>query len=243
MLVNAHDHFEFYRDLNSGLKTIQDFKIHTLVNTMTLKEYYELKSIHKNNELLKIGLGIHPWKIEENTSIDDLEKEFEFCDFIGEIGLDFYWDKRAELYDKQRIVFDYFLQKAQKYQKITNIHTKGAEKEVLYYLKKYNLKTPIIHWYSGPLNLVSDFLELGCYFTIGPDIGYSKLTDSLIDIVPVNKILTETDGPTSIEWVNGIYAESDYIIKILEYISLKKKMEFNTLKFQIFQNYKNLGLL
>ena len=43
MLINAHDHFNFYKDLESGLNTIEKNKIITLVNSMTFEEYLELK--------------------------------------------------------------------------------------------------------------------------------------------------------------------------------------------------------
>lgn len=241
MLVNAHDHFEFYKDIDSGLKKIEIFEIYTLVNSTTLEEYQNLKNNYSLNPLLKIGFGIHPWKVEKDLSMD-YEKIIQSCDFIGEIGLDFYWDTRKNLYNKQKEVFEYFLKMAKKYDKLVNIHTKGAELEVLNYLKQYKLNHSIIHWYSGPLEYIPEFLELGCYFTIGPDVGYSEITDNLIDILPINKILTETDGPTSIEWVNGIYSESEYIITILKYIAQKKNLSYAQLQKQIFYNYKNLNI-
>lgn len=241
MLINAHDHFNFYKDINSGLRTIEENKIYTLVNSMTFEEYIELKNKYSSHPLIKIGLGIHPWKVDEKTDLSILENEVSNCDFIGEIGLDFYWDERIDMYKRQEIIFEEFLKLADKYKKVVNIHTKGAEREVLDYLKKYNTK-PIIHWYSGDISLIKEYLFIGAYFTIGPDAGYSKLTDEIIKLLPLDRILTETDGPTSIEWVNGIYAESDYILKILEHISNLKNICTSDLKQIIYQNYLSLNI-
>lgn len=242
MLINAHDHFYFYKDLESGLNTIEKNKIITLVNSMTFEEYLELKNKYSKNPLIKIGLGIHPWKVDINTNLSNLIEEIKSCDFIGEIGLDFHWDKRTKMYSKQKIIFNEFLFLADSNKKVVNIHTKGAEREVLNYLKQHDLKTPIIHWYSGDLSLIDEYLSIGAYFTIGPDAGYSKTTDEIINILPINRILTETDGPTSIEWINGSYSESDYIKKILEYISNIKKISLSELEKQIYKNYLSLNI-
>lgn len=241
-LVNAHDHFEFYHDLSSGVKTIRTFEICTLVNSTTVNEYIALCKKYSCDNLIKIGFGIHPWKVETTEVLENLESYISNCDFVGEIGLDFFWEKRKNLYALQREVFDYFLQMAKKHDKITNIHTKGAEKEVLQSLQKYNLRTPIVHWYSGELQHIKAFLDLGCYFTIGPDAGYSQLTDELLAILPLDRLLTETDGPTSVEWATHQYAEGNYVLKILAYISQKKRIDIESLKTQIFKNYLHLKI-
>lgn len=241
MPVNAHDHFNFYKDLEKGLAVIEKNKIQTLVVSMNIDEYLELREKYKKNPLIKIGIGVHPWEVQKDTilNFEDLIKD---ADFIGEIGLDFFWDKRTALYKKQEEVFEFFLKMAQKYEKIVNIHTKGAEKNVLSLLKKYKLKNPIIHWYSGDIKYVKEYLDLNAYFTISVDAGYSNLTDELINILPIDKILTETDGPTSLEWVNGNYQESDYLIEILKYIAKIKKMDFLKIQEMINNNFLNLGL-
>lgn len=236
MLVNAHDHFEFYKDIESGISTIEKYSIHTLVNSSTPQEYLQLKNKY-SNPLIKIGLGMHPWKVETDTELSEFEKEVAGCDFIGEIGLDFYWDKRTNLYPKQIEIFENIIDLAVKYNKVTNIHTKGAELKVLEILSKYRPKNPIIHWYSSELNLLSEYLQLGCYFTIGPDVKFSETTDKIIELVPLEKMLTETDGATSIEWAINSYHESDYILTMLRYISEIKNIDQNVLKEQIYNNY------
>lgn len=242
MLVNFHDHFEFYKDLESGIDTIRKNNIITLVNSMTYDEYKKLKKDFNDDHLIKIGLGIHPWKVEKDSEIDSFRKDFKDCDFIGEIGLDFYWDKRENLYDKQRGIFEKFLYYAKEYNKVTNIHTKGAEKEIYNLLKKYELRSPIIHWYSGDISLIKKFLDLEAFFTIGPDFQISKLTDEIIKYLPLDRILTETDGPTSIEWARGFYKESDYIKEILKYISQIKKIDPTKLEDIVYNNYLYLKI-
>lgn len=239
MYINAHDHLDFYKDLDDAIKIINQKSIYTLAVSMDIDDFLYLETI--KNPLIKIGFGIHPWKVEEDTKTDNLEYFIKKADFIGEIGLDFYWEKRKDLYPKQVEIFEFFLQMAKKHKKVCNIHTKGAELETLLLLEKYELKGQIIHWYSGDLNLLDRYLKLDSYFTISSDIGYSKKTDELIKLLPLNRILTETDGPSSLEWVNGEYGNPDYIIDIVSYVAKIKKLKISEVKNTIFSNLLELN--
>ena len=108
--------------------------------------------------------------------------------------------------------------------KICNIHTKGAEREVLTLLQKYQLKNQIIHWYSGPLDLIEDFLILDCFFTISVDAGHSELTDAIVDRIPYDRLLFETDGPGALEWVTGTPSWPEEILRIRQYVRKRKKL-------------------
>lgn len=242
MYVNAHEHILTYKDLKNALAEIKDNKIITLACSMDIEEYEKIKEISKENEYIIKGFGIHPWKVELDTKLDKLEKYIVDCDFIGEIGLDFFWDTRKEVYNKQIEVFEYFISMAKKHKKISNIHTKGAELEILKILKENSLENQIIHWYSGPLDLVDDYLSLNSKFTISSDIKYSKLTDQLIEKLPLENILTETDGPTSLEWVNGILSKPTFIKDIVKYIAKIKGLEEEFVKDKIYKNYLDLKI-
>ena len=58
--------------------------------------------------------------------------------------------------------------------KIISIHSRMAEREVLEILSKYNIATPIFHWYTGPLNLIPPIIELGAYFSINEAMTLSE---------------------------------------------------------------------
>lgn len=240
MYFNFHDHYSFYKDKETSLSILEKEKIHTLFVSMNLEEYLSLKETFSDHPLISIGLGIHPWEVKKENNLKSLKPYFSSCDFIGEIGMDFYWAEQKEYYPQQKEVFEFFLQKAEEYQKFPNIHTKGAELEILSLLQKYNVPTPVIHWYSGPLELVEKYLEEGCYFTIGPDVGYSKITSELLQILPLDRILSETDGATSVEWVNGIYGEPDYIKMIVESIAKEKHLPLEQVREQLYQNGQNI---
>lgn len=245
MLVDAHNHLELYKDnISKALKIINNKKIWTLACSMNKKDYLWLKEISKDQPFIIPCYGIHPWNI--SPELEDLKDKEEIIMFIkespiiGEIGLDFFWTEDKNNYPIQIEILEFFFKYAKKYEKIVNLHTKGAEKEVLNLLQKYNLNTPIIHWYSGPLDLIDEYLKLDCYFTISVDITKSKTSQQLVSMLPINKLLTETDGPTALEWVNGNYAYPDYVETIIKEIAIIKDLDFKTCKEIINNNFRNL---
>lgn len=242
MYINAHDHLDQYQDLAQSLDIIERNSIISLAVSMDEKDFRKIEKIAQDHPLIKKGLGIHPWRVLEETNLRDLEPLVPQADFLGEIGLDYFWAPDSSLYPKQREIFEGLLVLAKDHKKVCNIHTKGAEDHVLSYLKKHKMRGQIIHWYSGPLDLVKDYLALDSYFTIGPDIGYSQTTDQLIDLLPLDRILTETDGPKSLEWVNGQYGQPTYIRDILHYIGKRKNLDLLQLKEEVYGNYLSLDI-
>jgi TatD DNase family protein len=243
MLIDAHNHLDSYGDnLEIALNMIKQNHIVTLGCAMDEKSYLFTKKLSVDNPYIIPCFGIHPWTAHENyKNLDRFDEYIQESAVVGEIGLDYYWVLEKEKYNSMRAVFKCFLEKAQKYNKITNMHTKGAESEILESIKKYNLKTPIIHWYSGTIDIFKKLLDYGCYFTISVDVGYSKLTEEIVKSLPLNRILTETDGPASLEWVNGKYGYPLEVENIVGKISDIKRIPYEEVKNNISNNFNLLS--
>ena len=245
IFVDAHNHLKHYEEnLAKALEIINEKEIWTLACAINKKDYLWLKELAENQPFIIPCYGIHPWEI--NPELEELNNQEEMLHFIketaviGEIGLDFYWAKDSRNYPLQVETLTFFFENARKYNKIVNLHTKGAEREILDLLKIYELRTPIIHWYNGPLELVNAFIDLDCYWTISVDITESEKTRELVARLPFDKILTETDGPTALEWVNGHYAYPDYIERIVEEIAKIKEVDSEFCRRQINDNFREL---
>ena len=116
---------------------------------------------------------------------------------IGEIGLDFHFFKEPVHQAQQRTVFECCLDAAAQQQKIVNLHTLRAEREVLAQLEIFRPPTPIVHWYAGPRSLIERYLALGAYFSFGVEVLFSERLAKLLTAVPPDRPLTETDNPTA----------------------------------------------
>lgn len=242
MYIDAHNHIDFYGEkIKQALNIIKKDEILTLACSQDEKSYLYAKEIALQTPLIVPCFGIHPWTAHENhRDLDRYERYIEETSMIGEIGLDFHWVPEKEKYPHQVKVLKYFFQKAKTYDKITNLHTKGAEEEILSLIKKYSLRTPLIHWYSGPFHVLKELLDYGCYFTVSVDIGYSETTRKIVEYLPMNRMLTETDGPTALQWVNGEYGYPNYVIAVLEKISGIKKLPIEESKMAICDNFNSL---
>lgn len=94
----------------------------------------------------------------------------EKCQVIGEIGMDSLW---------------------------CNVPLK-RQKEILELIRKYP-NTYLVHWYSADHDL-DGYLDLDCYFSVGPDVIWNPAVQQVAKRVPENRILLETDGMEAVKW-------------------------------------------
>lgn len=141
--------------------------------------------------------GISPNDIEkiDYNIIMDLAKK-ERVVGIGEIGLDYYWNKENK--ELQKIAFIEQIKMANELQLPIVIHTREAVMDTLEILKNNKVqKKGIFH--CCPLNreLVKEGLKLGFYISFAGPITFknSKNANEIIEMVPMDKILIETDSP------------------------------------------------
>ena len=160
--------------------------------------------VSKYEELYAIA-GISPNDVENIETEDDINKcvnEIEKIArnkkvvAIGEIGLDYYWNK-----DNKEIQKEMFIKQIELANKLNLpivIHTREAVADTLEILKTHNVnKKGIFH--CCPLNreLVKEALKLDFYISLSGIITFknAKNADEIINLVPDDKLLIETDSP------------------------------------------------
>ncbi|MGL4772267.1 MAG: TatD family hydrolase [Clostridium sp.] len=242
MYIDAHTHLDYFKEnINEAIKQINENKIMTIAHSMDIESYKKNREFGEKSDYIIPCFGIHPWKAVEYTGdLKDLIPYIEESEMIGEIGLDFHWVEDETTYDAQRKLFKFQLNEGIKRNKVICLHTKGAEEEIYDELKAYDCSKVIIHWYSGEDETLEKLIDLGCYFTISVDIGYSKRSEEVLRKIPMDKLLTETDGPTALEWVNGEYGYPKEVIRVLENISKIKNISIEELEGKIQSNYNRL---
>jgi TatD DNase family protein len=205
MLIDAHVHLDRYGDLlDEALREIEQKKIFTVATAMDAPSYAELKVICQRSPLLLPTFGVHPRRAQQYASrLGELAPLIEGSPAIGEIGLDFHWEKDTSTYPAQRKVLEYFFAGAREQKKFVNLHTKGGEKDILDLLEKYEIGRAIIHWYSGPLDILDAMIQYGAYLTIGVEVNYSDHIKAIAQEIPDHLLLTETDNPGGLKWLNG----------------------------------------
>lgn len=150
--------------------------------------------------------GVSPNDVVENENqvqaqvnqIEELLKENESHKIVavGEIGLDYHWNSQNK--EIQKETFKRQIELANKYELPIVIHTREAVYDTLEILKQNEvIKKGIFH--CCPLNreLVKEGLKLGFYISFAGPITFknSKNAKEVVKLVPINRILIETDSP------------------------------------------------
>lgn len=205
MLVDVHAHLDKYGDeLPSVLVQIADHRILTVSNSMDLPSYARNLKIARGCELVLATFGVHPWNASQYADrLDELAEAIEQSPMLGEIGLDYCFVQDKSQYDAQQKVLEFFLAAARDQDKIVNLHTKGAEDQVLRLLDRYEIRRAIIHWYSGPLDTLRELVDRGFYLTVGVQLLHADDIRAIAREIPPDRILTETDNPGGHQWLTG----------------------------------------
>lgn len=171
--------------------------------------------------------------IEEIENIIKQDKNNKIV-AIGEIGLDYYWNKENK--DIQREVFIKQIKLANKYNMPIVIHTREAVDDTLKILRENSVNNKGV-FHCCPLNreLVKQGLDLGFYISFAGPVTFknSKNAEEIVNMVPINKMLIETDSPyLAPEPKRGTRNDSRNVKHIAEKIA-----SFRNISVEEFANY------
>ncbi len=159
---------------------------------------------------------------------------------IGEIGLDYYWEKDVERRELQKKAFIEQIKLANKLRLPIVIHTREAVMDTLQILKENNvMKKGVFH--CCPLNreLVKEALKLDFYISFAGPITFknSKNANEIIEVLPNEKILIETDSPyLSPEPFRGRRNDSSNVRYVAQKIADVKKMPLEQVANMTYEN-------
>lgn len=246
MLIDAHSHIDRYdlvdeETLDSALAEISQYGIFTVSNSMDLPSYERNLAIAERCRFVLPIFGVHPWNAPEYACcLEDLTPAIEQSPMLGEIGLDFHFVEDTSHYPSQRMVLEFFLSAAGEQEKIVNLHTKGAEEEVLRLLDKHDIQRAIVHWYSGPLGIFRELAARGVYFTVGIEACYSQHIQTIAREVPSGQLLTETDNPGGPKGFTGDHGMPSLIKDTVQALAQLRGTSVETIVQTVQTNFETL---
>jgi TatD DNase family protein len=242
MLIDAHAHLDKYgEDLPAALAEIEKQRIFTWAVSMDIPSYRRNLEIEAMCSLALSTFGVHPKRAPEYADrLEELSPWIERSPALGEIGLDFHWVADSSEYPAQKKVLEYFLAAAKEQKKIVNLHTKGAEKEILDLLERYEVRRAIVHWYSGPLDILRALVDYGAYFTVGVEMLILEKIREIARAVPLDRMLTETDNPGGLKWLSGTAGMPSAILKVIDEIAAVKRATPDAIAQTIEENFRRL---
>lgn len=194
-LLDTHCHVSAYADPVAILREADEAGVGIVAVTEDPDEYRRLRTRLGRREHVEVALGLHPLRAAA-FGPNELARFFRLVpqtNWIGEVGLDYSRAGVATAKAQQR-VFDVVLTEAQPGRHPLTVHSRGAEKDVIRRLADAGLPA-VLHWYSGPLNLLGEALQAGLYFSINVAMTRTRKFPALMREIPRDRILLETDGP------------------------------------------------
>ena len=210
-LFDSHAHYndeKFDFDREEVIEEVYKSGVTKLVNAgYSLESSKKALEIAKKYSWMYTISGISPndipeteeeWKIQLQSLNEFLQKEIKTKKIvaIGEIGLDYYWNK--ENISLQKLAFKNQIELANIWNLPIVIHTREAIMDTLEILKENNVtKKGVFHCCPHNRELVKEALKLGFYISFAGPVTFknAKNADEIIEMVPLDKMLIETDSP------------------------------------------------
>lgn len=249
-LFDTHAHYndeKFNQDREEIINKTHEFGV-----TRFICAGYNLKSsimainIAKKNKFIYAIGGISPNDLEDynNHNLEEIKKiaTDEKCVAIGEIGLDYYWEKDNKEIQKEAFIKQ--IEIANELDKPIVIHSRDAIYDTIDILKENKVnKAGIFHCCQLNKFLVEEALNLGFYISFAGPITFknSKNAKEIVGIVPMDKILIETDSPyLAPEPVRGTRNNSMNVKYVAEKIAEFKEISLEKVANITYQNALNI---
>lgn len=209
-LFDTHSHYndkKFDEDRDKIIKDTYEAGITKFVCAgYDIKSSIKAIEISKKYDFIYSICGISPndipqtkeelWKnIEEISEIVKQNKNNKMV-AIGEIGLDYYWNKENKELQKEAFIKQIGL--ANELDLPIVIHSRDASVDTIEILKKYKVKSKgIFHCCQFNQEMIREALELGYYISFAGPVTFnnSRNASEIVKMVPLDKILIETDSP------------------------------------------------
>lgn len=194
-MIDVHCHFDMMPNPETYVRQKEEMG-DVVIGMTNLPSHFQMGQPYiMHYKHIRLGLGFHPLLAAENKNELPLFKRMvDETSYIGEIGLDFSREGYASK-EEQITVLKEILTTFRGKRKIVSVHSRRAEKELLGLLREFNIENVIFHWYSGSVSLIPAILERGYYFSINEVMTLSHSGKSIIDKIPQDRILMETDAP------------------------------------------------
>lgn len=246
-MIDTHTHINCIDDfsIDEILKNASDNGVEKLIvpsaYASDIDIVAELASKYENVYGL---LGVHPSEVKDWT--DDLIDKIKECAKspkivgIGEIGLDYYWDKSFN--DLQKEVFIKQIKLANELNFPISVHDREAHKDSFDILTEFNKNSIVImHCFSGSVEFMHECVKQGWYIAIGGVVTFKNAIKmkEVAKEVPIDKLLIETDAPylTPVPY-RGKTNQPAYIKYVAEEIANLRNTSFEEINEQTTKNAK-----
>ena len=241
-LFDSHAHYDddkFNEDREDVIYATAGISPNDIPGEELEEEKLELKTEEEKKILFEQSFQIFSEYLKE---IEELAKNKKVV-AIGEIGLDYHWNKQNK--ELQKKVFIAQIELANKLNLPIVIHTREAVMDTLDILKNIQrpIKPGVFHCCPLNIELVKEAIKIGFYISFAGPVTFksSKNAKEVAQLVPIDRILLETDSPyLAPEPVRGTRNDSRNIKYIAQKIAEFKNVSMESLAKEAYENTKRV---
>lgn len=201
-LIDTHAHIDMFEEpIEATVAQMQEYGVKkVIIPSVEVATMDKVLKIAEENENIFAMLGIFP--SEAKTYTPEIEaKMIEMASSpkvkaIGEIGLDYYWDKSFN--ELQQEIFAKQIRLANKLKLPIVVHDREAHKDSFDILKTENKGSDVLfHCFSGSVEFMRECVKEGWYIAIGGVVTFKNAVKmkEVAKAVPLEKLVLETDSP------------------------------------------------
>ena len=250
MIFDSHAHYDseqFEKDREEVLSSMQENGIGTIVNCAAdWDSVTEVVDLANEYPFVYAAVGLHPDEVgcldEERFAYLKEQCQKEKVVAVGEIGLDYYWEKESHELQKQWFIRQLAL--ARELDLPVIIHSRDAAADTLEIMQRYaqGLRG-VIHCFSYSKELAREYVKMGFFIGIGGVVTFKngKKLKEIVEETPLRQILLETDCPylAPVPY-RGKRNSSLYLPHVAQEIASLKGISYEEVVAQTEQNGKRL---
>ena len=228
MFIDTHAHYDdeaFNEDRDELLSSLPEKGVEKIiVPGCDVSSSNAAVALAEKYPYVFAACGIHPENlpVDADAAMKDIEKLLDHpkCVAVGEIGLDYYWDKSRK--DEQIDIFKRQLGLVEKAGLPVIIHDRDAHADSFDIISEHPGLRGVFHCYSGSAEMAAELLKKGWYLGFDGPVTYknARKTLEVLEICPLDRILIETDSPyLSPVPMRGKRNDSSNLIYIVEKIA------------------------
>ena len=200
-LIDTHAHLDMIGNIDKVIANAQNNGIKKIIIPSVEEQYFEkIINIAENYEGVYCQLGLFPSEAKNRTDTTE-QKIRELATHnkvvaIGEIGLDYYWDKTY--IEEQKEMFKKQILLANELNLPIVVHDREAHKDCIDILKENNTGSNVIfHCFSGSVEMMKECVKNGWYIALGGVVTFknAKKMKDVAKEVPLENLMLETDSP------------------------------------------------
>ena len=253
MIIDSHCHLDYpelYNNLDHVVKRAEQNQIkYMLTICTTLDSFEKIKIIVKKYKNIFGTFGIHPHETNNFKQVNmnyilNLKRNFKKIIGIGETGLDYYYNHSDKKIQKKSFI-DH-INAALELKVPLIVHSRNAENDTYDILKSEKKNSDlkfIIHCFTGSKEFATKLIDIDSFFSFSGIITFNKSNELLktASLIPIEKILVETDSPYLAPVPNrGKSNEPSYIIHTVKKLAEAKNLTKDYVMKKTSQNFLDM---